>query len=103
MSLLLLVVLFCSIVNTGSWHEKIYGNVNVFQEHYPLPDLPYRYDELEPYIDAKTLRVHHLGHHEAYANKMNAILKEWRREVSFSLCLGYKHTNLVCLFVFLIT
>ena len=85
MSLLLLVMLLCSIVNTKSWHEKIYGNVNVFQEHYALPDLPYQYDALEPYIDAKTLRVHHLGHHQAYTDKMNAILKEWRREVSFSL------------------
>ena len=91
MSLLLLVMLFCSIVNTESWHDKIYGNVNVFQEHYTLPDLPYQYDELEPYIDAKTLRVHHLGHHEAYTNKMNAILKEWRRKVSLTRSRGKSH------------
>ena len=83
--LLLFAVLFCSIVTSGSWNEKVYGNVNTFQEQYLLPDLPYKYDELEPYIDAKTLRVHHLGHHQAYTNKMNALLKEWRREVSFTI------------------
>ena len=81
--LLLFAILLYSIVNTtGSWHEKVYGKVNVFQEHHVLPDLPYQYDELEPFIDESTLRVHHLGHHKAYTNKMNAALKEWRREVS---------------------
>ena len=80
---LLLVILCCSIVKSGSWHEKVYGNVNVFQKHYTLPDLPYQYDQLEPYIDEKTLRVHHLGHHKTYTDKLNAILKEWRREVSY--------------------
>lgn len=80
-----LLLLLCSIVQAGSWQDKIYGNVNVFQEHYLLPNLPYQYNELEPYIDAKTLRVHHLGHHMAYTNKMNNILKEWRHEVSVNL------------------
>lgn len=80
--IVLLVTLLCSVVDSGSWHDKIYGDVLVFQEHHVLPDLPYKYDELEPHIDVRTLRVHHLGHHEAYTNKMNAVLKEWRREVS---------------------
>ena len=83
MLVLLLVVLCCSVVKTGSWHEKIYGNLNVFQQHYALPGLPYKYDQLEPYIDEKTLQVHHLGHHKTYTDKLNAILKEWRREVSY--------------------
>jgi len=82
-------------VISGSWHEKVYGNVNVFQEHYLLPDLPYQYNELEPYIDGKTLRVHHLGHHGTYTNKMNDILKEWRRKVSFILLLGHHVHNLL--------
>lgn len=51
-----------------------------------LPDLPYQYNGLEAYIDVKTLRVHHLGHHKAYTDKMNVILKEWRCEVSVTLC-----------------
>ena len=36
-----------------------------------LPDLPYDYDALEPYIDAKTMQVHYEKHHQAYTNKLN--------------------------------
>ena len=41
---------------------------------YILPNLPYPYDALEPYIDAKTMQVHHNGHHKAYVDKLNAAL-----------------------------
>ena len=77
----LLVVACCGFANGGSWHDKVYGNIRTYQDTYLLPDLPYKYRELEPYIDGKTLRVHHLGHHQAYTDKMNKLLKEWRREV----------------------
>ncbi|XP_033728331.1 superoxide dismutase [Mn]-like [Pecten maximus] len=47
---------------------------------YILPSLPYGYKELEPFIDEATVRVHHLGHHAAYTNKMNAAMQQWERE-----------------------
>jgi len=28
-----------------------------------LPELPYAYDALEPYIDEQTMRIHHTQHH----------------------------------------
>lgn len=34
---------------------------------------PYEYDALEPSIDEATMRVHHLGHHQGYTNKINAV------------------------------
>jgi len=41
---------------------------------YELPQLPYPYDALEPYIDAKTMEIHHTKHHQAYVNKLNEAL-----------------------------
>jgi Fe-Mn family superoxide dismutase len=38
---------------------------------FKLPELPYAYDALEPYIDEATMRVHHTGHHQAYTNGLN--------------------------------
>ncbi len=40
-----------------------------------LPKLPYDLEALEPYIDAKTLEVHHGGHHATYVKNLNAALE----------------------------
>lgn len=39
-----------------------------------LPVLPYAYNALEPYIDAKTMEVHHSRHHQAYVDNLNKAL-----------------------------
>ncbi len=46
---------------------------------YTLPKLPYAYDALEPFIDAKTMEIHHTKHHQAYIDKVNKALEgtEW--------------------------
>ena len=41
-------------------------------EKITLPDLPYGYKDLEPYISEEQLRLHHLKHHQAYVNGVNA-------------------------------
>ncbi len=41
---------------------------------FELPTLPYAYDALEPYIDARTMEIHHTKHHAAYINNLNAAL-----------------------------
>ena len=40
-----------------------------------VPDLPYDYNALEPYIDEKTMRIHHDLHHGGYVSKLNAALE----------------------------
>lgn len=40
-----------------------------------LPRLPYSYDALEPFIDAKTMEIHYTKHHQTYVDKLNAALK----------------------------
>jgi len=44
---------------------------------YILPELPYKYEALEPYIDAKTMEIHHTKHHNAYVNNLNAALDKY--------------------------
>lgn len=42
---------------------------------FTLPDLPYTYAALEPFIDTKTMHVHHDLHHAAYVKNLNAALE----------------------------
>ena len=36
-----------------------------------LPELPYSHDALEPFIDSKTMEIHHGKHHNAYVTNLN--------------------------------
>lgn len=44
---------------------------------YELPKLPYDYSALEPYMDAKTVEIHHDKHHATYTAKLNAALEKF--------------------------
>lgn len=43
---------------------------------FKLPELGYAYDTLEPYIDKKTVEIHHDKHHATYVDKLNEALKD---------------------------
>ncbi len=41
---------------------------------FTLPALDYAYTALEPYIDARTMEIHHTKHHQTYVTKLNEAL-----------------------------
>lgn len=72
-----------------------------------LPPLPYPYNALEPWIDEKTMRIHHDKHHKSYVDGLNAaelklaearrtgnfdLVKHWERELAFNGAGHYLHT-----------
>lgn len=56
--------------------RKEIGMAKVFE----LPPLKYAFNALEPYIDARTMEIHHDKHHAAYVTNLNKALEsapEW--------------------------
>lgn len=43
---------------------------------FELPDLPYAYDALEPYIDTQTMQLHHDKHHATYVTNLNGAIEK---------------------------
>ncbi|MDP1813870.1 MAG: superoxide dismutase [Leadbetterella sp.] len=46
---------------------------NIFNtaDAFTLPNLPFAYNALEPFIDAQTMEIHHSKHHQAYVTNLN--------------------------------
>ena len=49
---------------------KAINNVEIVD----LPKLPYAYDALEPFIDEKTVRIHHDKHHAKYVSNVKDLI-----------------------------
>ncbi|KAL4071510.1 Manganese/iron superoxide dismutase [Scleroderma yunnanense] len=47
-----------------------------------LPDLPYTYNALEPYISEQIMKLHHTKHHQAYVNGLNAAEEAYSKSTS---------------------
>jgi Fe-Mn family superoxide dismutase len=55
---------------------------------FTLPALPYAYDALAPVIDARTMELHHMKHHQAYidsANRALASFPPWQKKTAEDL------------------
>jgi Fe-Mn family superoxide dismutase len=52
--------------------------------HHKLPELPFAYDALEPYIDARTMEIHHTKHHQTYIDKLHAAINDHENIREFS-------------------
>lgn len=72
-----------------------------------LPELPYAYDALEPYIEEEIMRLHHDKHHQSYVDGLNQaelkmaearqtgdfdLIRHWEREAAFHGAGHYLHT-----------
>ncbi len=68
-----------AIVFTGkSLADKLTNSTISTMENFnthEFPALPYAYDALEPYIDARTMEIHYDKHHRAYFNNFTAAIK----------------------------
>lgn len=51
---------------------------------YSLPALPYAYNALEPFIDAQTMEIHHTKHHQAYVDKLNKALENYKGDTTWN-------------------
>lgn len=47
------------------------ASVPAIANAYAVPDLPYPFEGLEPYIDAPTMKIHHDKHHATYVANIN--------------------------------
>lgn len=52
---------------------------------YSLGALPYAYDALEPYIDTRTMEIHHTKHQQAYIDNLNKALEKYPELQKLSL------------------
>jgi Fe-Mn family superoxide dismutase len=59
---------------------------------YVLPQLPYGFKDLEPYVSEEQLRIHHDKHHQGYVDGANAILKKLQNARKESIDLDVKST-----------
>lgn len=66
---------FVSSLFLGFMGTKAMANTssNFFNtaDAFSLPNLPYAYNALEPFIDAQTMEIHHSKHHQAYVTNLN--------------------------------
>jgi superoxide dismutase, Fe-Mn family len=86
---------------------EIVNNGKVEAGAHKLPQLPYPYNALEPYISEEIMRLHHDKHHRAYVDGLNkaekklvearknhdfSLIKHWSRELAFHGSGHYLHT-----------
>jgi Fe-Mn family superoxide dismutase len=68
---------------------KVENHLNNFNNHirstntmakFELPQLPYAYDALEPYIDKMTMEIHYTKHHNGYVTNLNKAVEGTENE-----------------------
>jgi Fe-Mn family superoxide dismutase len=91
LNLSLLVIGIAVVIAGAAYYYR--KQSNAIGQEYVLPPLPYAYNALEPYIDEKTMYIHHTKHHQAYTDKLNAALKEYPEIAAKPLEYLLEHLN----------
>lgn len=86
-----LAVLPGAIAQTNS----VAANAIAVTGPFTVPPLPYDYDALEPYIDARTMEIHHDKHHTAYVANLNNAVAEFPDTANLSVNDMLKNLNAV--------
>jgi Fe-Mn family superoxide dismutase len=73
----LLIGALIAVASFGGSLVKAGDNLNLTNGPFKLPPLPYSYDALEPYIDARTMEIHHNKHHAAYVENLNKAVSKY--------------------------
>jgi len=78
-------------------HILVIGNNEQKGHMFALPKLQYKFDALEPVIDAQTMELHYSKHHRSYTQKLNDALMKHKglAEASIEEILGQKNLPLV--------
>ncbi len=55
------------------------------EKRFTLKPLPYAYDALEPFIDERTVMIHHDKHQQTYVDNLNKALEKYPQFFNYSL------------------
>jgi hypothetical protein len=64
------------LISARSYRLKASVYKKKWEGKFLLPELGFAYSDLEPYMDAGSLKLHHQKEHAAYTEKFNAAVKE---------------------------
>jgi superoxide dismutase len=64
-------------------------------QNFSLPKLNFEYKDLEPFIDAQTMEIHHSKHHQAYVNNLNKAIigSKFENKSIEEILLGISRSN----------
>ncbi len=69
------IAIFISVKTLAEDPQKLNKPAMETFNIHEFPALPYAYDALEPYIDARTMEIHYDRHHRAYFNNFISAIK----------------------------